>query len=81
MKQLRLNVLMPAMMPNHTGVMPDPVPNYLIPAFLPPGVRTINIGPALVTLGTKVGNKWLGCTYIKAPFVIPGFCEIEEIGI
>ncbi|MFC5077934.1 hypothetical protein VTH8203_03504 [Vibrio thalassae] len=80
MGQLIVKVIVPAQM--HTGMMmvPDPMPQYigtqsqLLNGTLPPV-----IAGATVIGGKKLGNKWMGCTYMKAPYVIPGFAEAEEI--
>ena len=78
MNQLTFKVLVPAMMANPTGTVPDPLGHYVGHSSLPSGAGTVIFGQAVVTVGTKVGNKWMGCTYIKPPFTIPGFGEIEE---
>ena len=36
-------------------------------------------GPATVSGGTRVGNKWVGCTYVAPPFVIPGNGDVELV--
>jgi len=81
MPRLTFKVVVPAMMPTHTGITPDPMPRYDGGVSLPSGGIPVNFGQAIVTGGTKVGKKWMGCTYIKPPFTIPGFGEIEEAGM
>ncbi len=80
MGQLMIKVIVPAQM--HTGMMmvPDPMPQYIgTESLLPNGALPPVIAGATVIGGQKVGNKWLGCTYMKAPYVIPGFAEVEEM--
>ena len=77
MPNLVFKVLVPAMMPHPPqGVVPDHMPRY-DGTTLPSGDAPITFGAAVVTGGTRVGSKWMGCTYIRPPYVIPGFGEIE----
>lgn len=79
MKHIVLKVLVPAKMQNSAvGVISDPTPSYMA-ISLANGMRPPTLGAAVVTGGTKVGNKWLGCTYTKTPFDIPGYGEVEEV--
>ena len=79
MGTLVFKVMVPAMMPGaHTGPKPDAMKMYVGGTPMPNGHLPPQIGGALVIGGTKVGDKWMGCTYTKPPFVIPGFGEIEE---
>lgn len=82
MPQLIFRVLSPAMQPpmGSSPPMPDPTPMYgggmaNGSTFMPP------FGNALVTGGAKVGNKWLGCTYMCPPYTIPGLGEVEQLGV
>lgn len=81
MPRVFFKVLVPAMMPSVTGPVPDPKPRYDGGMTLPNGDKPVNIGQAVITGGTKVGNKWMGCTYINPPFTIPGFGEVEVSNI
>ncbi len=78
MGRLVFKVMVPAMMPGQLGApMPDPMPSYM-GAPSPTGHLPPFIGGAIIVGGTKIGNKWMGCTYTKPPFAIPGFGEVEE---
>jgi hypothetical protein len=59
--------------------MTDPTPVYT-GAGQPFEGRTFSLSGAIVTPGRKVGKTWMGCTYLKPPYDIPGFGEIEEMG-
>jgi hypothetical protein len=79
MGKLMLKVIVPAQM--HTGMtmVPDPMPQYIgAESLLANGLLPPMIAGATVIGGQKVGSKWMGCTYMKAPYVIPGFAEVEE---
>ena len=55
----------------------DPIPRY---DGMGPPVRAgvpLQYGPAIVTPGQQIGNRWYGCTYFRPPYVIPGLGEIE----
>lgn len=67
------------MMPDPKSPVSDPMPTY-ISHSAPHWTSTVVIGQAHVTAGPKVGNKWMGCTYIRPPFTIPGFGELVEEG-
>jgi hypothetical protein len=60
------------------GVQPDYQPTY-DGALMPNNTLPVSFSGAVVTGGQKVGKRWLGCTYIRPPFVIPGFGEVEEM--
>ena len=81
MNRLIFKVLVPAMRVGPNGVaVQDSTKNYVAPtSSLPGGKLPPIIGGAHVIVGTKVGNKWMGCTYIKPPFGVPGFGEVEVV--
>ena len=81
MKRLMFKVLFPAMRIGPNGItIADMTPSYVGPTRLmannklPPIVGGVHIEG-----GTKAGNKWVGCTYSKPPFVIPGYGEVVEV--
>lgn len=79
MGKLKFTVIAPAQMQGANGVVtPDPIPMYLGDS-LPNGGFNPNFSGAIITGGSKVGNKWMGCNYTKAPWVIPGLGTIEEM--
>ena len=82
MKHLVFNVMVPAMMAGPRGeAIPDKRPNYVGSMVVTDGAKVVNIANARVTLGTKIGNKWMGCTYVAPPYVVNGFGVLEEVGV
>jgi len=80
MPRLMFNVLHPAMQPL-MGSMPPMPDSQLVYSGSSAGTDALppTIGGAIVMGGSRVGDKWFGCTYIKPPFVIPGFGTIEML--
>jgi hypothetical protein len=75
----KFTVTVPAMSPQPPGgPVPDPVPVHMGSA--PNDMMfTPAFGAAIVTGGSKVGKKWINCTYTAPPYVIPGRGEVEIV--
>ncbi|SMF14291.1 hypothetical protein SAMN02745866_00923 [Alteromonadaceae bacterium Bs31] len=81
MKGLKLKIHAPATILDPRGVpLPDPCSSYsgatisLSEDKLPP-----IIGGTSVTGGQKTGTIRMGCTYMKAPYTIPGLCDVALV--
>lgn len=79
MARFFIKVIVPAQMQTPQGTSPDRRPRYDGGVAAPNGATPVNVGPAVVTGGTLIGKKWMGCTYIAPPFTIPGFCEVQML--
>jgi hypothetical protein len=75
----KFTVTQPACQPSPPGgPVPDATPVYMGTA--PNDMMFISaFGPAIVTGGAKIGNKWVGCSYTAPPYVIPGRGDVELI--
>ena len=74
----RFTVTTPASQPGPAGPVPDATgvyqgsaPNDMM--YAP------NFGPAQVVGGSRVGKKWIGCSYTAPPYVVPGRGDVELI--
>jgi hypothetical protein len=78
-KRLLFVVKMPAQMPQaQGGAIPHSNPVHLgfsVNEFVFAPV----FGEAVVSGGSKVGDKWLGCTYTAGPYSIPGFGDVVPV--
>lgn len=75
-QRLLFVVRTPARMPQAQG---EPIP-HSNPVHLGVSVNDSVFAPvfgeAVVSGGSKVGDKWLGCTYTAGPYSIPGFGDV-----
>lgn len=78
MQQIKFKVIAPAQMVQPIGPIPDGTPTYM-GTLMPTGQLPPSLGGALLSGGSRVGNKWLGVTYTKPPYVIPGIGEVEIV--
>lgn len=82
MSQLHMTVTAPSMMVVGGQPQPSVVPGYIcnampVPPGMEPQVPSVLGGATIVNAGTKVGNEWLGVTYLAPGASIPGMAKVE----
>ncbi len=77
-KALKFVVTTPAKIPTtEGGPIPDTTALYMGTSVN--GVLVPTFGPVVVQGGTKVGDRWINCTYTSASHPIPGYGYVEAL--
>lgn len=82
MSQLIMTVTAQSMMVVGGQPQPSGVPGYVgnampVPPGMEPQLPTVIGGATILNSGTKVGNQWLGVTYLAPGASIPGMATVE----